>query len=171
MLSWIPSAPPPHLLESERQCRVRRKWTVQVDGDKKLCECDFSNVGQDEVVCFFNLIFHAGLGWGCGRHGICPTFTARGGSLPATGESQLWGACPNGERGGGARRGGWGLCPPSVVPRRTLPQNPKPRVMNFIFLTHRWNCNGLNPYTGWFLWHMLFSGTRYRSVKCVYSNV
>jgi len=35
---------------------------VQVDGDKKLCECDFSNVGQDEVVCFFNLIFHAGLG-------------------------------------------------------------------------------------------------------------
>lgn len=69
-----------------------------------------SDVGQDEVVCFFNLIFHAGLGWGCGRHGVCPTFTARGGSLPATGESQLWGACPNGEGGWRGLVGeGWGL--------------------------------------------------------------
>lgn len=45
------------------------------------------------------------------------------GLLPATGESQLWGACPHEGKGGGGPAGGWGLCPPSVVPRRTLPQN------------------------------------------------
>lgn len=170
MLSWIPSAPPAHLLESERQCGVRRKWTVQVDGDKKLCECDFSNVGQDEVVCF--LISYFMQGWAEDVAGMAYALRSLPEGAPCLPQVRASSGLPVPMgKGGGAWRGGWGLCPPSVVPRRTLPQNPKPRVMNFIFLAHKWNCNGLNLYTGWFLWHMLFSGTRYRSIKCIYSNV
>lgn len=81
-----------------------------------------------KLFVFLNLIFHAGLGWGCGRHGVCPTFTARGGSLPATGESQLWGACPygNGGAGVGLVREGW-------TGKDWFPQNLNPLSWMYFF--------------------------------------